>query len=167
MSSTTNNDRAAVAAALLGDAWHGLPDVVRGACADFVDVMLDTAAVTYWDDACAEAADSACPIYDAELLSLLSDPAACAWLDSFDVGDMMTGGGTLSYRVVNMVGLAFTLGLRELFEDMVHALLSVEGWAAFGLSEGADEIACGLFDEWSGTVGDLVAAAAALGAVAA
>lgn len=165
---TTHNDRAAVAAALLGGAWHDLPDLVRAACADFVDVLLATPAGVDWSDVACEAADAACPIYYDDLLALLADPVGGYWLDGVDDGDHVEKGpASFVQHVCTMVSGLFVRGTADLFGRMVDELVHADGFEAFELTSAGSEIARGLWSDWAGTVAELLAAAEALEGVAA
>lgn len=165
---TTEMERVEIARALYGSGWLDLPEFAREAGADFIDCLLAADAGDIVSGVVAdrmhEFADGAVPIYDYQRYEVLADIAAvraieCALLD-FGADAVKDADGHVSLSA--FIGVGMYGSVSGVCSRLVYAVEYSECWGAFGLDAGAAEIAARLLPEWSGTVAELVAAAASL-----
>jgi hypothetical protein len=156
------------AQALYGAGWHQLPDFVKEAAADFVPVLLELNATSvlngYAMDLVHELADGAVPVYDYDRYAVLADIDAVRAIEAalleFGADAVKDADGHVSLSA--FIGVGIYGAVTATLSQLVFAVAFSECWDAFGLDADAAEIAARLLPEWSGTVAELVAAAASL-----
>ena len=162
------SDNMNTARALYGDGWRDLPEFARVAGADFIDVLLAADAGDIVSGVIAdrmhEFADGAVPIYDYQRYEVLADIDAVRAIEyallDFGADAVKDADGHVSLSA--FIGVGMYGAVSGVCSRLVYAIEYSECWGAFGLDDNAAEIAAGLLPEWSGTVAELVAAAASL-----
>lgn len=162
---TTEMERVEIAQGLYGQDFDGLPELVQAAAADFAGDLLDMDTRRVLDmDGAAESSDCSVPTYYHEQFYLLADTDLWAWVMDTSEGNFETPqeGEDLYHYACRAATIQYAQALFGLFGVMVSAIEGGNCWGAFGLDDEAAEVAASLLPDWSGTLSELVAAAASL-----
>jgi hypothetical protein len=161
-------DTTQAARGLYGPGWLDLPEFARVAGADFIDFLLAADAGDIVSGVIAERmhefADGAVPIYDYDRYAVLADIDAVRAIEHalLDFGDDAAKDADGHVSLAAFIGVGMYGAVSGVCSRLVYAIEYGECWGAFGLDADAAEVAAALLPEWSGTVAELVAAAASL-----